>query len=707
MVGKAAMGLRNLWRKARYPDAPALGRRRVLGLLLALGAVRWFGDFGAPDRTGVEVTSGGRRGGRPRPQRPGAEPTATTEPTEEPRNAPAQGPGQWGDPASWPDGRVPGPGDVAVVDRQVFLGGSAAVAGVRIEPGGELILDPAAAAVLHSRGNVVVAGRLSMRPSSASVEHRVTFFDVDESRFVGGHAHEPLDTDVGLWVVGDGIIDLAGQPKRAWTRASGSLEPGQTEILVADAAGWRPGDRLAIAPTIAPTVDNGSFHQDVDHALAYDEAVIAAIDGQRVRLTSPLEHPHPEITVDDWEQRRQTYGAEVLNLTRNAVIEGQDGGRAHIILLHAGQPQQISHTEIRHMGPRQGQGKKTSGVLARYGLHFHMCEDGSRGSVVEGVVIHSGGAQGFVPHDSHGITLRDCVAHDVMAGGFWWDVPERRAAYQPKTHDSLWERCVASKVTAARGGSEGYRLAGFSLSEGSNGSNRCIDCVAVGIARHRATMNSSTSSGFHWTELGRAVWVFSGCLAHNNGGSGSFAWQNDEQVHVIERFTAYHNGRHGIDHGAYSNYWQYRDCALHGNRIAGVGVHAVTRRTNSTPADAPLQTYERLMIDGAGISTYGFTGEGHRFPALDGVPVVVKDSQIRGARVAAFHLPEMRNREEYRVENCTVDGREFLLAEDIAPTSRVEVVNLNGEGDEFVLERRDRGDGRVQPRWNALLRTEL
>lgn len=702
MVDKAAMGLlRNLWRRARYPDALALSRRRLLGVMAALVAVRWFGDFGALDEPDVEVVGGeGRRRRRQRQDDPEAAPTA--EPTEEPLHDPADGPGQWGDPNSWPDGRVPGPGDVAVVDRPVVLAGSVVIAGVRIEPGGELTFEPAASAALHSSGNVVVGGRLSLRPSSIAVEHRITFRDVDESRFVGGHSHGPLDTDIGLWVVDDGILDLAGTPKVAWTRAEGSLEAGQTEITVADATGWQRGDRIAITPTVPPSVDNGSFHQDVEHALAYDEAVIAAVDGRRVRLETPLGHPHPQIELVDWEQQRRTYGAEVLNLTRNAVIEGQPDGRAHVIFLHAAKPQKISHAEIRHMGPRQGQGRKTHGVLGRYGLHFHMCEDGSRGSLVEGVVIHSGGAQGFVPHDSHGITLRDCVAHDVMAGGFWWDVPERRANYKPQTHDSLWERCVASKVTAARGGNEGYRLAGFSLSEGRNGSNRCIDCVAVGVTRHRATMNASTSSGFHWTELGRAVWDFSGCLAHNNGGSGSFAWQNDEQVHVIERFTAYHNGRYGIDHGAYSNYWLYRDCALHGNRIAGVGVHAVTRRTKSTPADAPLQTYERLMIDGAGISTYGFTGEGHRFPAQEGVPVVLKDSHIRGARVAAFHMPETRNREEYRVENCTFDGREFLLAEGMAPTSRVEVVNLNGESGEFVLQRRDQGEGRVQPRWNAL-----
>ena len=52
-------------------------------------------------------------------------------------------------------------------------------------------------------------------------------------------------------------------------------------------------------------------------------------------------------------------------------------------------PQALAHTEIRHVAP---------GAIGRYGLHFHLCADGSRGSVVEGVVIRDAESHAFVPH---------------------------------------------------------------------------------------------------------------------------------------------------------------------------------------------------------------------------------------------------------------------------------------------------------------------
>ena len=81
--------------------------------------------------------------------------------------------------------------DTVDVDRPVMLDVDAAVGGVRIGPSGSLTFDPAQSRRLSSRGNVVVAGRLTMRPSSAQIVHQIEFVDVDESRFVGGHSAEP------------------------------------------------------------------------------------------------------------------------------------------------------------------------------------------------------------------------------------------------------------------------------------------------------------------------------------------------------------------------------------------------------------------------------------------------------------------------------------------------------------------------------------
>ena len=82
----------------------------------------------------------------------------------------------------------------------------------------------------RQRHEVTVDGALRMRPASADVEHRLVFTGVDESIYVGGgmtadgHLHEPIETDVGLWVLGDGVVDLVGAPKTAWTTLAGDVE---------------------------------------------------------------------------------------------------------------------------------------------------------------------------------------------------------------------------------------------------------------------------------------------------------------------------------------------------------------------------------------------------------------------------------------------------------------------------------------------------
>src|SRR5690606_31920481 len=218
----------------------------------------------------------------------------------------------------------------------------AAVAGVRIEQGGELTFDPAASRRLASTGNVVVAGTLRARPDGPDVHHVLVFEGVDESRFEGGnHTGEPVDSDVGLWVVATGVLDLQGTPKRAWTTLTAPAEAGASRIEVADATGWQVGDEIVVTPTEPTTVEGFAEH--------YDRREVTAVDGTTVELDAPLEFPHPAVTV----KAGVTHHAEVLNLTRNVRVQGTPEGRAHVAVLEAGGPHTLSHVGLRHMGPQQ------------------------------------------------------------------------------------------------------------------------------------------------------------------------------------------------------------------------------------------------------------------------------------------------------------------------------------------------------------------
>jgi hypothetical protein len=593
--------------------------------------------------------------------------TTAAQPTEVP-----DGWSRWSDKRSWSRG-VPGPGETAVVTRPIFLDVDAKVAGVAVMPGGQLMFDPRADRLLASRGNIVVKGRLIMKPASAAVTHKLVLTGARERSFKGG-GMDVVARDVGLWVMGAGRLEVAGAPKLAWTRAAGALKAGATRIaLQAAPAGWRPGDELAITPTTSPD-DDGNID-------AYDVVTVKAISGRTVTLSAPLGNHHPGVKVAPGK----TLTAEVLNLTRNVQIEGTEKGRSHIFV-RSSRPQSLKQAAIRHMGPRKPDGEFSEFVLGRYALHIHMCYDGSRGSLVEGVVIRDAGSHAFVPHLSNGITFRDCISHDTYEDAYWWDgAPDTRTQGDP-SHDILYDRCVASLVKHDPP-YRGYRLTGFFIGRGDR--NVARDCVAVGV------QGATDASGFEWPEGSEGVWKFTGCVAHNNQEHGIFTWQNTGLVHVIEDYVGYHNTEAGISHGAYQNPYVYRDSVLYGNGYAAVAVHA-------TAAGRPL-SFLNLRCDGAGLSDYLVVAERHEPRLQVGSPTTFSGCTFTGARKAAFGFvydggDGPSNREWFSVSNCRFDGNEFWLDGGIQPGSQIAV---SGSDLGSLLLRRADQPGRLVREWNA------
>ena len=185
-----------------------------------------------------------------------------------------------------------------------------------------------------------------MRPQPG-VEHVLRFVDVDESAFVGGGL-DPLATDVGLWVVGD------GRPRHPGDAEAG-VEPNR-DVARPGAA----GDELVVAP-----VEAGDFT------------------------------PRPS----RWATPSRRSGSAGPRCSTSAGTPGSRGRRAAARTSSSGpsSPSRSGTRQLRHLGPRQPGGTTTVGVLGRYGLHFHHAHDGSRGSVVEGVVVRDCGDHAFVP----------------------------------------------------------------------------------------------------------------------------------------------------------------------------------------------------------------------------------------------------------------------------------------------------------------------
>lgn len=579
---------------------------------------------------------------------------------------------RWSDPTTW-GGRVPGNKDVAVISKKILLNVNARVRGVVIKRGGALIFHPDRTITLISKGNVVVRGRLTIRPSGPATIHRLQFPEIDESRFVGG-GMKVLPSDVGLWVTGSGAVDVAGSPKLAWTRATGAIASGSTSVsLQHDPVGWRVGDEIVLTPTLPPS--------NPTHDVAYDVGTVASIDrpGRRITLTSPTSFEHPAVEV----KPGVFHTPEVLNVTRNVRIEGTAAGRAHV-WMHSSRAQSFRYAAFRHMGPRkpiENAFPFSKPVLGRYGLHFHQMEGASRGSIVRGVVIRESGNHAFVTHHSHGVTFRDCVTHDTFEDAYWWD-PHADVEHAPPTDDVLYEHCVASMIRADPPNEGHFRLAGFSL--GARKGNEIRDCVAVGV------QGGLDSSGFGWPEGSSGLWKFDECLAHNNRSNGITVWQTNGLSHVVNRFTAYHNGLFGIRQGQYVNVFQYNDTVLYGNKGGGV-------LSNATSWVAPIQRFSRLVCNQAGLSDYCVVGA--QLVPVPEMPPEFSECQFRGYKKAAFAFVDpLPYPNVLTIVNCTFEANEFWLASDIHPGTRIDLTDpARGK----VSLRRADQPGLFRPDWNA------
>jgi hypothetical protein len=513
-----------------------------------------------------------------------------------------------------------------------------------------------------------------MRPQRPHLSHSIIFPHIDELRFVGGGMHV-LPSDVGLWVTNSGKLNIQGSSKLSWSRTTGGVPAGATSItLQHDPVGWRVGDEIAITPTLSPS------HSD--HVDSYDLVTVIGVDRvtRRVTLNSPTTFDHPAVEVEPG----RVLTPEVLNLTRNVRIEGMPSRRTHV-WIRSKRTQRIRNAALRYVGPRR-EGvhslASATAVSGRYGLHFHVMDDASRGSIVQGVVIRDGGSHAFVAHQSHGVTFRDCISHDTFGDAYWWDQSSDSTLRSPPTDDVVYERCVASLVRA-ESQAEGLRMGGFSL--GARNRNAIRNCVAVGV------QGGFDASGFVWPETSEGEWTFEDCVAHNNQYIGLLAWQTNDLPQVIRRFIGYHNGKVGIHNGHYINGFVYEDSILYANGTASMFSLAASR-------GSPVQTFSGLRCDQAGLSPYCVVNP--QVAAFPGAAIHFVGCTFRGYGKAALAFTDNGAPfpNSFRIVNCTYEGNEFWLGDKIHPASRILIEDPRYGA--LTLRRADQ-PGSLRPMWNA------
>jgi hypothetical protein len=514
-----------------------------------------------------------------------------------------------------------------------------------VVPEGEVWeFDPDVSTTVRCEANVEVWGKLRMKPANANVKHRLIFENFDEDDFDFGDPgdHTVAPNDVGVWVMHNGTVDWQGAPKTAWTRLTGAASAGSTSIQVQDATGWRVGDELVVTAT------------SPNNVWAYSRRTITSINGNTIGLNGGLQNSHPQITLKPGLVRT----AEVLNLTRNILIQGQPSNRSHVIFHHNHTPEAptIRYVELAYMGP-PGREDAFEGT-SRYALHFHHMMDNSQGTLVEGVVARDGANHAFVPHTSHGITFRDCISHENRGTAYWWDsdgTPGRRD--QVPTHQLTWERCVASAV-------RGRWIEGFFIGFGQD--NVCRGCVAVSVGDNAIAV--SGGAGYTWPEHNGPVnnicdprihWVFEDNEAHNCDGAGIYYWHNNVGPTQVVGFKSYHCTTSAID-GAYENTvsWRNNVATAHwGQARNGEQCGQFAAKALDGGECGAEKEITDSWFDAAGRTQDCFILSEHSLPSGD--PVVIRNCHFQGGTRSQIRITGIQSGKfphNFRFENCTFGG---------------------------------------------------
>lgn len=521
--------------------------------------------------------------------------------------------GNWSDPATW-GGRIPVSGDAVTISQgnTVFADVNATVTGMQVS--GILFFEPSKSVTIQSTRNILVTGLLQMTPAAVTTIQTIRFTGINENNFAGG-GMDPVASDIGLWVMGSGRLQLQGADKTSWTNTNVAIPSGATSTTVEASTGWQSGDELVITATAAGATN-------------YDIRTIKAISSNIITLNSGAT-AHP-IVNGQWT-------AEVGNLTRNVRIEGTATGKSHIFIRSTSR-QLIKNVAFRYLGPRKDQGGSTAKelILGRYGLHFHHCMDGSDGSTVDGCVMRDIDNHAYVPHVSNGITMNNNIAYNCTDAPFWWDLPDA-------THRTVWTHNLVIQPKFIQGaisfdteGAPTFGTHAFVLGMGDD--NRCDSNVVAG-QQGLETVNAA----YDWEEMDvESAWTFKGNLVHNSD-CGVRSWQNNGKNHVLEQSIIY-NCNIGVNHGAYVNNYTYQ---------GGTLFNAVFEDHAASAANGVR--IENMTLDGAGLIDYPFhivtTGAapGER-------PIFIRASVIKGGRKGALLDEAQENNKHVDVIQCNITG---------------------------------------------------
>jgi cell migration-inducing and hyaluronan-binding protein len=341
----------------------------------------------------------------------------------------------WSDPASWPQGRVPGAGDEVTIARDVDMVLDVDAPALRsLTIDGRLTFSDERDIALGTDWIYVRGGELAIGSADRPYRHKATITLTDT---VPGENVNTMG-DRGIMLM-RGTLNLHGDRAHTWTKLAATAPAGSTQIAVLDAGDWRVGDEIVLAST------------DFDPRQA-ERRTISAISGNAVTLDRPLAYMHfGQITFGVDER------GEVGLLTRNVRVQAsQDAEQSYFgghIMAMVGSRAYVSGVALTRMGQHM--------TLARYPMHWHLLGEG-QGQYIRNSAIYDTYSRCVTVHGTNNVAVENNVTFNTVGHCFFLeDGVEtgnrfvRNLGIQTKCHPTL--PCEPTNLTLAHQSTAGQR----------------------------------------------------------------------------------------------------------------------------------------------------------------------------------------------------------------------------------------------------------
>ena len=324
--------------------------------------------------------------------------------------------GNWSDPNTWKDGRVPdAEADVFIpanVSVKYDVNSETPLHVVRVD--GELKWTRSddtkmvVETIVTNMGSVIDIGSMA-EPMPADVSADIVFRDTPITD------HEKLSH--GLVAFGE--VDIQGAKKESHLTLEDGASKGATTVTVSDGSdmtNWKVGDTILLVGT-----DYVGENEKGELITQDEERVITSVNGNVITFDKPLQYDHKAPSGYDLD----TY---IGNLSRNVVFssENPEGVRGHV-MMHNGMPDKddgsincVRYAEFRELGRTDLSETIDDGnPIGRYPLHLHLTGaglDAKSTSMIVGNSVYGSPGWGIVQHESQAM-ITDNIVYDIDGAG--------------------------------------------------------------------------------------------------------------------------------------------------------------------------------------------------------------------------------------------------------------------------------------------------